>query len=130
LAESRVAQLPVQMFVRYWLPVLMYVGVILVLSAQQNLQPPIQFRNADKFYHVLEYTGLGVLLARACRVGRQNGPPIGWVWRTLALGVMVGTGDEIFQSFVPTRQSSVYDLLADCTGLLLAQVVTLLVARE
>jgi len=125
-----VAQPPVQMFVRYWLPVLMYVGVILTLSAQQNLTPPIQFRNADKFYHVLEYTGLGVLLARAHRAGRRGIPPIGWVWRTLAMGVMVGTGDEIFQSFVPTRTSSVYDLLADFTGLLLAQIVTLLIARE
>ena len=130
MAEPRVAQPPVLLFARYWLPVIMYVGLILMLSAQQNLQPPIQFHNADKFYHVLEYTGLGVLLARASRAGQRGGPSTGWVWRTLALGLMVGTADEIFQSFVPTRMSSVYDLLADVTGLLLAQLVYLLVVRE
>ena len=130
MAERPAAQPPVTVFARYWLPVLMYIGVILIVSAQQNLQPPIQFHNADKFYHLLEYLGLGVLLARACRASLTGTAPFGWMWRALGLGLLVGTADEIFQSYVPGRTSSVYDLLADATGLLLAQIVALLVVRE
>jgi VanZ family protein len=50
----------------------------------------------------------------------------------LAVGAGLGMGvaDEIVQSFVPGRMSSVNDLLADATGLLFAQVAYLLVVRE
>lgn len=130
MAELTVAQPSRMLFVRYWLPVLMYVSVIILLSSQQNVQLPVQFHNADKCYHALEYAGLGVLLARACRASRRPGPPIGWVRVTLGLGFLVGSSDEIFQRFVPTRQSSVYDLLADVTGVLIALIVYLFVVRE
>ena len=115
---------------RYWLPVLMYVGVILTISAQPELQPPLQFTFADKFYHVLEYFGLGVLLARAFRAGRRAAVPMQTVTMALTLGVIVGASDEIFQSFVPGRLSDVYDVLADATGVLLAQLVFLLAVRK
>jgi VanZ family protein len=113
----------------YWLPVLMYVGLILTISAQPHLRPPLQFTLADKFYHVLEYFGLGVLLARAFRAGRRSAP-MRTVTRAVTLGVIVGVADEIFQSFVPGRLSDVYDVLADATGVLLAQLVFLLAVRK
>ena len=117
-------------FTWYWLPVLMYVGVILVISAQPNLHPPTQFQYSDKFYHVLEYFGLGVLLARALRAGRPAVVRSRTVMMAMALGVIVGVGDEIFQSFVPGRLSDVFDVLADATGVLLAQLVFHLAVHE
>jgi VanZ family protein len=114
---------------RYWLPVLMYVGVILTLSAQPRLQPPLHFTFGDKIGHVLEYFGLGVLLARAVRAGRRAAP-MRTVMTAIALGVIVGVGDEILQSFVPGRISDVYDVLADTSGVLLAQLVFRLAVRE
>ena len=42
----------------------------------------------------------------------------------------VGASDEIFQSFVPGRDSSVYDFLADSGGVLLAQLLYLFFARD
>ena len=48
----------------------------------------------------------------------------------LSFGILVGTGDEYFQSFVPGRQSSPFDLLADTVGLILAQLVYLAFTRE
>jgi VanZ family protein len=115
---------------RYWLPVLMYVALILALSAQPKLRPPLQFTLSDKFYHALEYFGLGVLLARAFRAGRRAAVPMRTVTRAVTLGVIVGACDEIFQSFVPGRLPDVYDVLADATGVLLAQLVFLLAVRE
>lgn len=117
-------------FMRYWLPVLMYVAVILILSAQQNLHPPDQFRFNDKFYHLMEYFGLGVLLARAFRAGRRAVPPMRTLMLAVTLGVLVGVCDEIFQSFIPGRSSDIFDVLADTTGVLLSQVMFLLVVRD
>src|SRR6266436_1096633 len=61
-------------FMRYWLPVLVYLTVIFSLSAQPNLRPPFEFQNSDKLCHLLEYGGLGLLLGRAVR-GGLGGPP-------------------------------------------------------
>jgi hypothetical protein len=36
---------------------------------------------------------------------------------------LFGAGDEYFQSFVPGRDSSVYDWMADTSGVVLAQLV-------
>ncbi len=130
MAERPAATPSAVLLTRYWLPVLMYVSLILIVSAQQDLQVPIQFHNADKFYHVLEYLGLGVLLARACRASLRSHVPLHWARTTLVVGVLVGASDEIFQSTVPHRTASIYDLLADATGLLLAQIIYLLVVRE
>src|SRR4249919_2854375 len=52
-------------FLIYWMPVLLYITMIVVVSAQANLTPPLKFRNADKLFHVAEYFVLGLLLARA-----------------------------------------------------------------
>ena len=53
------------LFIRYWLPVVVYVAIIITLSAQPNLRPPMQFQNSDKWYHVAEYFGLGIVMVRA-----------------------------------------------------------------
>jgi len=130
LAERAATQSFFVRFMRYWLPVLMYVTLILILSAQQNLHPPEQFHFTDKFYHLLEYFGLGVLLARAFRAGRRAVSPMRTLIMAVTLGVLVGVADEIFQSFVPGRSSDIFDVLADATGVLLSQVVFLLSVRE
>ena len=130
MAERPAAQTFFARFMRYWLPVLLYLTLIVTLSAQPGLKPPPQFELSDKFYHVLEYFGLGVLLARAFRAGRPVAAPMLTVAMVLTLGVMVGAADEIFQSYVPGRMSDIFDVLADGTGVLLAQLVFLLVVRD
>jgi VanZ family protein len=110
-------------FLTHWLPVLAYLTVIFILSAQQNLKPPVQFENSDKLYHLAEYGGLGLLLARATRAsGRfKSNLQVGLV--VLCLGIVVATCDELFQSTVPGRESSGFDLMADTIGLAIAQFV-------
>lgn len=130
MAEQAATHSFLPRFMRYWLPVLMYVAVILILSAQPKLHPPTQFHFTDKFYHVLEYFGLGVLLARAFRAGRRAVAPMRTLTLAVTLGILVGVADEIFQSFIRGRVSDGYDVLADATGVLLAQVVFLLAVRE
>jgi VanZ family protein len=109
-------------FAWFWLPALLYIGLIFFLSSQPRLRSPFRFRNGDKVSHVLEYGGLGFLLGRAWRVTLP-----GSVWRftglALASGIVVAICDEYWQSFVPGRESSAYDAMADALGLTLAQIV-------
>lgn len=115
---------------RYWLPVLLYLGMVQILGSQPDLNVPMLFPNADKVVHMVEYCGLGVLLARALRASFRTPAPLRTAIVAVAIGVAMGATDEFLQAFVPGRTSSVNDLLADATGLLIAQFVFLLVVRE
>ena len=97
--------------------------IIATVSAQPNLRGPVEFNNSDKLYHLLEYGGLGLLLARALRASapRWSSPVVALI--AISLGILIGTADEFLQSFIPGRISSGFDLLADTVGLALAQVV-------
>ena len=114
----------------YWLPVLLYITIIIVLSAQPFLRPPIEFRESDKLYHLLEYLGLGLLLARATRASAGAWRPLTVALLATSCGILVGTSDEYLQSFIPGRDSSGYDLLADTAGLALAQIVYRVLVRD
>lgn len=116
-------------FVRYWLPVLAYVSLIFVLSAQPGLKPPLKFEASDKVAHILEYGGLGFLLARAMiTLPRLKSVLLAGLC-AFAVGAGIAAADELFQSTVPHRDSSVYDWIADTIGLSLAQVATVWIRR-
>jgi VanZ family protein len=115
---------------RYWLPVVAYLCIIQVLGSQKDLQVPMLIPNADKLVHTFEYGTLGFLLARAWRVSFATFEPLRTAMLAAGIGVCVGATDEFIQKFVPGRTSSVNDLLADATGLLLAQFIFLLVVRD
>jgi VanZ family protein len=121
---------PAELLSRYWLPVLVYLGTIQLLGAQPDLQVPMLFPNVDKVVHMLEYLGLGILLARAIRASARVPVPIRTALIAVGVGVGMGVTDEFLQAFVPGRMSSVNDLLADMTGLLIAQFIFLLVVRD
>lgn len=130
MAERALARPPAVLLMRYWLPVLLYLGTVQILGAQPDLQVPTLFPNVDKVVHVLEYLGIGVLLARAIRASMRVPVPIRTALLAVGLGLGMGVADEFIQSFVPGRMSSVNDLLADLTGLLIGQVIYLLVVRD
>jgi VanZ family protein len=123
------ARPPAVLVMRYWLPVLAYLGAVQLLGAQPDFQVPMLFANADKAVHVVEYLILGLLLVRAIRATFRAPAPLITALAAVAAGLCVGAADEFIQSFVPGRMSSVNDLLADATGLLLAQFGYLLVVR-
>jgi VanZ family protein len=120
---------PSRLLIFYWLPVVAYLACIFTLSAQPNLQPPIQFTLSDKVYHLFEYGGLGLLLARAVGATLPAVSPNVIVFIALSLGIAIGTSDEVFQASVPGRDSSGFDLLADTAGLTLAQILYRLIVR-
>jgi VanZ family protein len=130
LAERPVARPPAALLTRYWLPVFAYLVAIQVVTMQPDFHVPPLLPNMDKLIHVLEYLGLGVLLARAFRASLPARAPLALAMAAVVLGTLVGALDELVQRFTPGRMSSVNDLLADATGLLFAQLLFLFVARE
>ena len=113
-----------------WLPVIVYVAIIFILSAQPNLSPPFHYQNSDKLMHLLEYGGLGLLLVRALWATRPHRSALFVVTVTIAIGMAVAGADETFQSFIPGRDSSVFDWFADSCGLCLAQLAHLVSAKD
>jgi VanZ family protein len=113
----------------YWLPVALYVGVIFLISAQPHLKAPLPFAFGDKIMHLLEYGGLGILLARGIGATNPRFAPLSAGLLAVCLGVTVGTCDELFQATVPGRESSAFDLMADTAGVGLAQFLYRAFAR-
>ena len=118
------------LFVWFWSPVLIYVAVIFGVSAQPNLAPPFGFSNADKLMHMIEYGGLGFLMARALRASARIRFAVVAALIVTVIGAAIGAGDELFQRTIPGRESSPIDWLADVTGLLFAQIFFLLFTHD
>lgn len=103
----------------HWVPVAAYAGLIFYLSSLPHPEvfaPSLFDTVSDKVLHAVEYSVLGILCYRAFR--SAAGP---WA-AAYALGLAVlaaagyGVTDEIHQAFVPFRESSGWDALADAVG--------------
>ena len=73
----------------------------------------------DKLLHVVAYAGLGVLALRAFHGGLSALPSRTTLLAGLVVGLW-GVSDEYHQSFVPGRDASVGDVVADVIGFLVA----------
>ncbi len=93
---------------RYLVLAVLYMALIFFLSSlpgsAAGIPPPW-----DKLAHALEYGGLGFLL------GRGLGRPL----PAAVLAVLYGLSDELHQRYVPGREASAGDLLADAVGALI-----------
>ena len=103
-------------FIRYWLPIFLYGGIIFYLSSQSypSRQLPSLFLGlSDKLAHGLEFGILGILLFRAFH---QTHPTIASTGLAIICAGAFGISDEIHQWFVPHRQADAWDVLADIFG--------------
>lgn len=95
-----------------WPLVAAYMAMIFYLSHKPAIEIPPLFQHQDKVFHFTEYLGLAVLLAFAFGI---------WPARrrfllAFALASVYGVTDEIHQSYVPGRECSAWDWLADTAG--------------
>jgi len=97
------------------------VGVFFLSEESEPPQPPFSFPGLDKLEHALVFGLLGVLAYLALGVRRRGGRPD---FRPMLAAVLVvalyAVFDELHQSFVPGRNPSLYDGLADLGGAALA----------
>jgi len=78
----------------------------------------------DKIAHLMEYSLFGLLLGRAIRFTFARGSAFVITIATVAIGAGVGCLDEIYQGFVPGRQSDPLDWLTDLAAVTAAVVLT------
>ena len=141
----------VKIFLRYWLPVFIWVGVIFIgstdlMSAEHTsrfIAPFLHWLRPDisaeaiaqvqffvrKAAHVSEYAILAILLLRALKSGRgKTIPPL--VTLTLLLALSCAALDEYHQSFVASRTASPYDVMIDLCGAAFALAAYCLITQR
>ena len=110
---------------RGWVWVVVVAALIFHLSSLSHPLPSktglwfmrfLEIYNFDKLAHMLEYGLFGWLLTRALAASRdfRSAAPLA-LW-ALVLGCLYGASDEWPQSFVPMRDSSIFDWMADAVG--------------
>lgn len=106
-----------------WVPAIVWMGVIFVLSSQSTL-PKFPRAVPDKFSevggHLTEYAILAVLCRRALQMAGRTRHPTLWAF---VIAVLYGITDEWHQFYVPGRHSDPMDLLVDSIGAFLSLAV-------
>ncbi|HXG00234.1 MAG TPA: VanZ family protein [Bacteroidota bacterium] len=105
-------------FRRYQGPMIFWA---LLLFAQSSIPsselPRWEFLSQDKLIHFLEYVFFAFTVHRA--ITHQERFPLllrrAYVF-TIVIVALYGASDELHQYFVPGRQASVLDWVADCAG--------------
>jgi VanZ family protein len=103
-------------FFIYWFPVLLYCVLIFIQSSYPAPKIGPNWPNFDKVLHFLGYALLGALLLRAFdTTSISHRLNLIFVLSVLLSG-LYGVSDEFHQSFVPYRDASAMDALADFLG--------------
>jgi len=116
---------------KFWLPPVIYTGLIIFASSLPGgVVSEYSLNVSDKLLHTLHFLFYGLTLMWAF----TNTQPIHSVFRnaylkTILVGISVGCLDAFYQSFMPTRTSSGWDILADSTGIILAGVTFYLATK-
>ena len=135
-----------RVFLKYWLPLLIWLGVIFVdstdlMSAEHTsrfivpillwLKPGMAPETIQsilfavrKCAHMAEYAILALLLWRALRSGSAPRAKISMLFGAVLLGcAVVAASDEFHQSFVKSRTPAVRDVLLDIAGALFGLLI-------
>jgi VanZ family protein len=140
-------------FLKYWLPLLIWIGVIFVgstsvMSAEHTSRYIVPFLLwlkpgmsptaiwttlvvARKCVHVTEYAVLALLLWRALRSVPALRTKTLMIFGATLLGcALFAATDEFHQTFIKSRTPSVRDVLLDVAGALLGLLIAVSFARR
>jgi VanZ family protein len=154
--DRRLTQTPykseMKSFLKYWLPVLIwlcliFVGSTGVLSAEQTsrflvpflrwLKPEISLAaitaiqlGIRKVGHLTEYAILSALLWRAMRSTVISTKAVAIAGLALVMSAIFAASDEFHQSFVPSRTATLGDVMIDICGALVGLMICWLFASR
>ncbi len=101
----------------------LWAGLIFLLSSRNGGQNPPMPHPVDWIVHAGAFFGLAYLLCLA--IGSPR-----WFWLAALVVSLYGAVDEIHQSFVPGRSSTVSDWVADTAGATAASIAWFLAWRQ
>jgi len=102
-----------------WLTTLAYMGLLFYLSSRSSFHLPKLPENSDKVIHICLYGPLAYLLFLSLR---ESGFRRNIFITAVVIAAVYGISDEFHQYFVPGRDASAWDVLADLTGAFLGSV--------
>ncbi|MFH0889142.1 MAG: VanZ family protein [Planctomycetota bacterium] len=111
--------------IRYWLPVYLYAFAIFLSSHQARLEIPIKIIGIDKVLHFIAYGVLAGLIYRACRKSQKIFIVQKAYFISVTCSILYGFSDEFHQFYIPGRQTSEWDFIADALGAIAAIVIIL-----
>jgi len=114
-------------FIDYWLPPILWMVLIFSLSNRQR----IAFSDTQainflifKLFHIIEYFILFMLNFRAISSVKSKI----WIKQTLIITLcftlFFAISDELHQTFVPTREGTIRDVVIDSIGITIAFMYT------
>jgi len=109
----------------YALPVYLYAFAIFLYSHQSRLEIPIKIIGIDKLLHFIAYGVLAGLIYRACCKSQKVFISRKAYFISVICSVLYGFSDEFHQFYVPGRQTSEWDFMADALGAIVAVVIIL-----
>ena len=104
----------------------LYLFLILIGSSIPGKSVPTVFALTwDKLIHVIEYFFLGILGYKAYENRYKHITII-----ISMFGIIFGCMDEIWQSFIPGRNPSYYDVIADGIGVILGVTTIRMIKKQ
>ncbi|MGQ0812065.1 MAG: VanZ family protein [Nitrospiraceae bacterium] len=103
----------------YWIPPIAYAVMIFYLSSLSHQEETLQSlldEFGDKTFHMIEYGILAVLSYRAFRYAGGSWAAQYAAVLAMTVSIFYGASDEVHQAFVPLREASGWDLMADSLG--------------
>ncbi|MFH1764971.1 MAG: VanZ family protein [Gemmatimonadota bacterium] len=109
-----------------WAPAILWAALLFFFSAQSDLPGAGLFPLSDKAAHALMFGIFGLALAWGSRniSGKRE------LAGLILLGVLFAASDEWHQAFVPRRQPSPGDFLADVAGLVCGFVMARMLLKR
>lgn len=101
------------------------ISILAVSSIPGESFPDIELYTLDKVFHFIEYSILGFFSVKCVRKATRI-----WILLILIYGILFAGLDEYWQSFIPGRLSSQFDMLADISGIIFGSVLTMWISRE
>jgi VanZ family protein len=99
-------------------PAVIWVAITFVVSHQPVVVIP--FGAPDYWAHAINYGVLAVLLVWAIAGGEWAAITPAVMVSAVVLAVILGIGDEFHQSFIPGRDATARDVVADAAGAIAA----------
>ncbi len=113
-----------KLFFFYWLPVLVFMGIIFLLSSRQRIAVADSYSVnfiVFKSLHLIEYATLYLLLFRALYKSFSSKMKVSYIYGlAVCIAILYAISDEVHQTFTPTRQGSPRDVIIDTIGILVA----------
>lgn len=116
--------------IRFYLPPVIYGILILIVSSIPLKAPNINLGfQIDKLLHLLEYFIFTILLIRAFKNSTVRTLKDNALLIDIIFIILYGSLDEFYQSFIPNRDSSIFDVLFDTIGGVIGSISCLFTKR-